>query len=215
MYADGDFTGAVANYGRLLAAGLESGPLYYNLGNAYLREGDVGRAVLNYERARRLMPGDADLEANLRFATGGGDPDEGRSLPARFMVPLASRFSTDALLLAVGLSWWTIALLLCAGRLWPAGARAVPGLAMTLGVVVVLTGSAATYRVVTIDEPNWAVAIVDETVRFAPTMDGTTHYEVPTGTVVRLLAAREAWVQVARRSDGLRGWIPSESVERL
>jgi hypothetical protein len=86
---------------------------------------------------------------------------------------------------------------------------------MALGVVVVLTGSAAAYRIVTVDAPSWAVAVVDTTVRFAPTLDGTTHYEVPTGTVVRVLGAREGWLQVSRRSDGLRGWMPAEGVERL
>jgi hypothetical protein len=161
------------------------------------------------------MPGDADLEANLRFATDGGDPNEGQSLLARLTVPLASRFSSDTLLLALALSWWLIAGSLCVRRVWPPSARAVPAAVMALGVVVVLTGSAAAYRIVTVDAPSWAVAVVDTTVRFAPTLDGTTHYEVPTGTVVRVLGAREGWLQVSRRSDGLRGWMPAEGVERL
>jgi tetratricopeptide (TPR) repeat protein len=214
-FADGDFAAAAAQYQRVLTGGLESGPLYYNLGNAYLRAGDVGRAVLNYERARRLMPGDADLEANLRFATNGGDPDEGRSLLARLAVPLAARLSTDTLLLVLGVSWWLIAGALCIGRLWPPSARVVPVVAMALGVVVGLTGSAAAYRVATVDEPAWAVVIGDAAVRFAPTTDGTVHYEAPTGTMVRVLAARADWLQVARRSDGLRGWVPAPGVERL
>ena len=214
-YADGDFAEAAAQYRRVLADGLESGPLYYNLGNAYLRAGDVGRAVLNYERARRLMPGDADLEANLRFATDGGDPDEGRSLMARLAVPLAARLSTDTLLLVLGVSWWLIAGTLCVGCLWPPTARAVPVVATALGVVVALSGSAAAYRIVTVDEPAWAVVIAGAVVRFAPTTDGTTHYEAPTGTVVRVLAERADWLQVARRSDGLRGWVPAPGLERL
>ena len=215
LYADGDFAEAAAQYGRVVVAGLESGPLYYNLGNAHLRAGDVGRAVLNYERARRLMPGDADLEANLRFATGGGDPHEGRSVLVRLALPLASRADTDTLLLVLATSWWALAGALCAARLWPpsvrAGRVAVPG----LGLVLLLSGSAAAYRIVAVDEPHWAVAIEDAAVRFAPTADGTTHYDAPAGTVVRVLAARDDWLQVSRRSDGLRGWMPAGRVESL
>ena len=67
-YQNGDFDGAVASYARILEAGLESGDLYYNLGNTYFKRGEIGPAILYYERARRLMPADEDLLANLALA---------------------------------------------------------------------------------------------------------------------------------------------------
>jgi len=60
---------ALAGYGKLLDAGYRSGHMYYNLGNAHLRQGELGRAILAYERARILMPRDADLLFNLRYAS--------------------------------------------------------------------------------------------------------------------------------------------------
>ncbi|GAB6012427.1 tetratricopeptide repeat protein [Viscerimonas tarda] len=48
--------------------GLESAELYYNLGNAYFREGEVAKAILNYERALLIDPGDLDARHNLEFA---------------------------------------------------------------------------------------------------------------------------------------------------
>ena len=48
--------------------GLENGKLFYNIGNCYLRMGDPGRAILNYRRAGRMIPGDPNLEENLDFA---------------------------------------------------------------------------------------------------------------------------------------------------
>jgi hypothetical protein len=53
--------GAQATPAGYSAAGL------YNLGNSYARAGKPGLAILNYERAGLLTPGDADIEANLRF----------------------------------------------------------------------------------------------------------------------------------------------------
>jgi len=48
--------------------GIRNGKLYYNIGNAYFRMGDVGRAILNYRRAERLIPNDPNLRQNLNYA---------------------------------------------------------------------------------------------------------------------------------------------------
>ena len=68
LYQAGDFEGALDRYRRILDEELESGELYYNIGNAHFRLGALAPAILNYERARRLMPGDDDLLANLALA---------------------------------------------------------------------------------------------------------------------------------------------------
>jgi tetratricopeptide (TPR) repeat protein len=67
-YKAGRFQEAVNGYSQLIQSGHKSGPLFYNLGNAYFRQNQLGRAILNYERARLLMPRDADLNFNLRYA---------------------------------------------------------------------------------------------------------------------------------------------------
>ena len=46
----------------------ESPTLYYNLGNAYFRDNQIAKAIVNYERALLLDPGDSDIRHNLRFA---------------------------------------------------------------------------------------------------------------------------------------------------
>ena len=45
-----------------------SAEVYYNLGNAYYRTDNITKAVLNYERAHLLSPGDEDISFNLQFA---------------------------------------------------------------------------------------------------------------------------------------------------
>ncbi len=66
-YAREDYRTAVEAYENLLQAG-ENADIYYNLGNAYYRLDDITRAVLNYERALRLSPGDDDIRFNLQMA---------------------------------------------------------------------------------------------------------------------------------------------------
>ena len=46
----------------------ESAELYYNLGNAYFRDNQIAKSIINYERALLLKPGDSDIRHNLRFA---------------------------------------------------------------------------------------------------------------------------------------------------
>ena len=67
-YEENDYDRAVLLYGRLVEAGYDSGQLYYNLGNAYLRNGELGRSIASYRRAWLRLPRDEDVRANLEFA---------------------------------------------------------------------------------------------------------------------------------------------------
>lgn len=66
-YVRDDFPRAIELYRTALNQGEVSATLYYNLGNAYYRDGKLGRAVISYERALRLDPANADARANLAF----------------------------------------------------------------------------------------------------------------------------------------------------
>jgi tetratricopeptide (TPR) repeat protein len=59
---------AAGKFEALVAGGLHNGKLYYNLGNTYLQLGEVGRAIINYRRAERLLGHDPQLVANLNYA---------------------------------------------------------------------------------------------------------------------------------------------------
>lgn len=68
-YARQQYQQAIKDYEELLGKGV-SADLYYNLGNSYYREDNMTRAVLNYERALLLSPGDRDIRINLQIARG-------------------------------------------------------------------------------------------------------------------------------------------------
>ena len=87
-YDAADYESAVAGYRRLLAAspaGLDRAALHYNLGNAEYRTGRLGYAMLHWERALAIRPGDGDARANVALAravldrrltdAAAGDPD--------------------------------------------------------------------------------------------------------------------------------------------
>ena len=66
-YQKGNYQQAIRDYEEVLKNG-ESAEIYFNLGNAYYRTDNITKAVLNYERARLLSPGDDDINFNLQFA---------------------------------------------------------------------------------------------------------------------------------------------------
>lgn len=74
--ADQKLKEAVLQYETILAGGFTNGQIYYNLGNTYYRLGESGKAILNYRRAERLMPRNADLHANLRLAKSSAEDKE-------------------------------------------------------------------------------------------------------------------------------------------
>jgi tetratricopeptide (TPR) repeat protein len=81
-YKAGDYPAAVAGLEAIAQNGVRNGALYYNLGNAHLKNGDLGQAILWYERSARLIPGDPDLTFNLDYARSlSQDAADERALP--------------------------------------------------------------------------------------------------------------------------------------
>lgn len=68
QYKTGKYAAAIKKLSFVSENGIENPDLYYNLGNAYLKNGELGYAVLWYERAAQLIPNDADLKFNLDYA---------------------------------------------------------------------------------------------------------------------------------------------------
>jgi tetratricopeptide (TPR) repeat protein len=66
-YAKGEYKEAVAGYQKMVDDGYKSSVIYYNLGNAYYKSGDIPSALLYYEKAHKLSPGDDDINFNIRY----------------------------------------------------------------------------------------------------------------------------------------------------
>src|SRR3990167_758545 len=66
-YDQSDFKKSISVYEHLIAQGVHNGSVYYNLANSYFRTGEKGKAVAAYLTARRLLPRDPDVKANLKF----------------------------------------------------------------------------------------------------------------------------------------------------
>jgi tetratricopeptide (TPR) repeat protein len=68
LYQESKYDSALTVYKQLTDQGYVSAALYFNIGNAYYRTGEIGRAILNYERGLKLDPSDEDIKYNLQIA---------------------------------------------------------------------------------------------------------------------------------------------------
>ncbi len=103
LYQKNNFSEAAEIYQKLVDDGYESTALYYNLGNSYYRLNKIGYAILNYERALRLSPGDDDIQHNLALANT-KTIDKIDSLPKFFIFQW-----WESLLAMFNLTGWTYA----------------------------------------------------------------------------------------------------------
>jgi len=132
LYEEGKFAEAVSAYEKLGQSGQVSAALYFNLGNAYFKSGQIGRAIAAYRTAQQITPRDPDLRANLQFARN-QTPSPTLS-PSRWQRWLARLSLNEWTLLAAGAVWlW---LILLAIQLWrPALRPVLRSYAFTLAVV--------------------------------------------------------------------------------
>lgn len=67
-YRNGEYQTAIENYQKIINAGYESGRLYYNLGNCYYKLDKIGYAILYYEKSKKLLSNDPEVNFNLELA---------------------------------------------------------------------------------------------------------------------------------------------------
>jgi tetratricopeptide (TPR) repeat protein len=220
-YQDGDFDGALASYARILEAGLESGDLYYNLGNTYFKRGEIGPAILYYERARRLMPGDDDLLANLDLARQ-QTADEITPLP-EFWLFRAVRWwvgllGLTALAWVVALAYLTATTAVILVVLTPGTRIAMWARRATIvaAAVTIVFGVNLAVRELGIGAAQEAVVMATEAdVQSAPSDDSALRiFAVHEGAKVRMGRRSDEWVEIVLE-DGTVGWVAAQQLEPI
>ena len=219
LYEDGRYEQAARSYQQLADKGYDDPALYYNLGNAYFKDGDLGRAILNYLRAERIAPRDGDVKANLDLARSQTlDVLETGDAPfVRFATGLLLRVTTGelgAIALASWLLFSTSLLLAMIGpRRWLAWTRPVT-LAAT--VLLLLGGGALAGRLYFDSASNEAVIVADEVdVVSGPGGRYTPEFTLHAGAETGLVERRGAWARIALPGGSLQGWVPAADVEEV
>jgi tetratricopeptide (TPR) repeat protein len=212
QYAQGRFKEAISSYEALVRAGQWSANLFYDLGNAYFRTGDFGRAILNYERALALERHHPEATANLQIAR-----DEARALelqqswPERYLQFASVNQYCIAAAIAFWLAIFALVTLIFARR------RSATLIAML--IFCLLISALAIYAVYTLERGTngSALAIVTGTevqARLATADTANSVLALPPGSEIKILSTRGDWIYAALPND-LRGWLPAKNAEQV
>jgi len=207
-YEAQEFEQAIQQYQTILQSGYFAPELFHNLGNAFYRTGNVGRAILNYRRAKRLAPMDSAIEANIQFA----QKQTGAVIPKTpiWQVPIGL-VSQQAWLIALVAAWWTGMLALSA---WLWTGRRAAGLKqiwLSLGCLILVFGSGLMLST-HIERQREVVVLADQVeALFAPHAGSIAHFSLPEGSLATMLEQGERWVKIQSGKD--RGWIPAHACE--
>jgi tetratricopeptide (TPR) repeat protein len=218
-YEEGQPEQAAEIYRGVLAAGWGSAALYYNLGCASFRAGQIGWAVGFFEEARRLAPRDADIRHNLRIALGQKRDRLEEERPSWLLGLLAGLLDSYA---PVDVVRWLVALLwvacLVAAVHWVARdrARAVTRRALpVVGALALLAAGALCLKAYQASSAPSGVIVAEEAqVLTGPRTGETVQFVLHEGTFVHLGREAGAWREVWL-TEQMRGWVPRESLMAL
>lgn len=221
LYQAGNYGEAIRIYEQLIAQGVEDSVVYYNLGNAYYMQGDLGRSILNLKRAAQLDPRDPAIEANLELAKSQANavPEDDAPGPLPLLAGITSNRLTldETAILALGL-WFNLGLVLLVWRMSAPGAlrRASRVVAIILVPFLLITSLSLAGRLYleSIQADGIVVAPV-VALSSEPGVHFETELSLPTGTEVTMSEIQGNWVHLSVPGALIDGWVPLESVETI
>ena len=213
-YKKADFDAAIKEYEAIISEKLSSSSVFYNLANSYFKKNDLGKAILNYERAMMWAPRDGDIKANLRYAQSFVKNPVPEDLPETWQ-----RIFIHNDLVTVNEITWILTFLFMAGGTvfvlglfsgWPQG---------KLGAVFTVFGILFFFHYIALSvkvekEQNQAIILADAPARFEPEENATVHFEMFKGWKVKVIKESGGWVQLMR-GDGKQGWVPRYVLEKI
>ena len=221
LYEAGHYLQAVQAYQQLVDQGFADSALFYNLGNAYFKQGDHGRAIVNYRRAQELAPRDADIEANLTLARAQA-VDEFQAVESSGFLStvgqaVKSWFSLNEVAMTALGAWILLVLLMIvtsatkSGSIWRKGLQY--SLAATTVFLVVGVLALGSILYVDSNQAEGVIVAAEVNVTSGPGTQYVTEFTLHDGAEVQVVESRGSWVRLALPGGELEGWVPAESVE--
>lgn len=202
---------------RQVAASVQNPVVHYDLGCAAFKAGQIGEAVHNFEKAHRLAPRDADVNANLEFVRArikDSAPEEEADLITRIIWGPLERVSMNEVATALSIAWWLSMACLLAMKLARDPARRI-SLRLPFGVLLACTIFLAlpfALKYHAEEMTQHAIVLAREVpVLSGPATDEIKRFVLHEGTKVRVLGRWDKWVHLAL-PNGENGWALGETV---
>lgn len=212
LYDQGHFREAATAYEELVKAGFKTPTILFNLGNAWFKSGEIGRAVAAYRRAERSAPRDPDIRANLQFAR---NQVQGPTLKTGRTRQWFGRLTLNEWTVLAAAGVW-VSLLMAAAMQWrPDYKRSLRTPLIASAVVsVVLAGCLGTAYAQAKETRLGVVVVPEATVRQGPLDEAATLFVLHDGAELEVMDRKDDWVQVS--TDPRRmGWLRQTNIMEL
>lgn len=219
-YINNDFRTAIQYYEELLEEGYLSPKLYFNLGNAYFKEHQLGEAILNYHRALRLSPGNDDIQYNLQVAEK-STKDNIEAIPEFFL----TQWTRSIRHLMSGNAWTVVSLvvlvlmlgailfyLLSRRLIWRK--MGFYGTVVMLLLLILSTSFAAVDRRETLNRTSAIIMSEAVAVKSSPDPASTDLFILHEGTMVEISDRLDNWCEITI-ADGKKGWMECAKLETI
>jgi tetratricopeptide (TPR) repeat protein len=223
-FRDGDFARSAELFEQIIAQGIaenkESAQLYYNLGNAYFRQNELGKAILNYERAFLLNPGDSDIRHNLRFArahTTDRIEQSGNALVTNWVNSIRNLFSSNRWA-AAGITFFLlflgcIAVFMFVRLVWARKTAFYAGIVIFFLMIAANTFSFR-QKNERINRDFAIVMLSGISIQASPDASSSELFRLHEGTKVRIRNSDGNWYEI-EIDNGSVGWTLKQNVERI
>jgi tetratricopeptide (TPR) repeat protein len=209
-YEGGNFETSRQTYQALVDSGKGSANVFYNLANTDFRTGNLGTAILNYERALALEPGHPEARHNLRIAR---DQSGARIPQGQWYDLVFPAWRPDAFAWTAMAAGWLFVFSLAYRRLSRTRGGGSIGLAF---LAILLGGYAAAGLWYTGKQQSAAIVVSakEAVARVGPAEQSSVATTLPPGSRVRVLSERGEWVYCELPSAS-RAWLPTADVQRV
>jgi tetratricopeptide (TPR) repeat protein len=212
LYEEGHYTPAAAAYEKMTQSGPVSAAVYFNLGNARFKAGQVGRAICAWRRAAELAPRDPDVRANLQFARnqpGLGAP----ALPGSRWTRWTALLTLDEWTVPVSVFGALLFIVLTVRQVRPAWKKSTAGLVWALATAcvcgLVCLGLALDTR---FGEQSLVVVVPEAVARRSPLEEAPSVFTAHDGAELLVLDSKDGWLEAADAANH-SGWLPQNEVE--
>jgi Tetratricopeptide repeat len=223
FYRNGDLPKALSGYQYLTALGIKNGYLFYNLGNAYFREGNLGSAILWYERALLYLPRFHDLNINYQYARTVLADEEFKapeySGTLGFLIHINQKFNLRECLIITGVFLWLFLTILII-RMFLENQSFRSRLSIpcwVVGFAFIIFFSSSVFKVYQHESIRQAIVMAPAVeVKTGPGNDFSTSFSIHEGTKVKLLQDQGDWVRVLLPGNTtFTGWMLKSTVEAI
>jgi len=219
-YEQRQYDQAIGLYEQLIEQDITNPTIYYNLGNAYFKKGNVARAVLNYEKARKMAPRDHDIKENLDYAlaqTADKIEDPHNSILTTIVGYVHDYLTLDEWTIIVVILF-NLACLVIAVRMMLSSSilrdLALYNLVLLLCLLFVSLAFLSVKINTTFFTEQGVIMVSQVDVRSGPATTYTTLLKVHAGTRADIVQSSNDWLQI-KLENGYQGWIPQAMIEKI